>query len=97
MGHFLLDVFLIATALLKQGLCQPLSLLSRFQQPLCLPVQLLLVLSQQGTDLFDGLAGGLHLVVFVQPMDGALRADGSAAGEAKVGELLFGVVATGVL
>ncbi len=57
----------------------------------------MLSLKQQGTNLLDCLASGLHVVVLVQAMDGALRTDGLAAGKAKVSKLLLRVVMAGIL
>lgn len=54
-------------------------------------LQLLLVLLQGVLDALDGLACGLDLVLPVGPVDGALGADGVAAGEAEIGQLFLGV------
>ena len=59
-------------------------------------IQLLPILQQKLFDLLDGLSRRLDLVIFVESVDGALRADGSVAAEAEIRELLFLVVWTRV-
>ena len=97
MGQLLLHVILLLPTLLAPFSTHLLASITAGQQIRRSLVQFCLILSQKPSNLLDGFTSSLHLVVFVQPVDGAFRADGIVAAEAKISQFLFCVVGAGVL